>query len=101
MKKINTKITGNKTLSEDSAFFGLITGNLKVTGKVEFDLFGLVSGNLTIKKGVTARLYGLVNGDVINEGKLEVLGIVNGKIVNNGEVMKGRKAIVKGGITKK
>lgn len=101
MKKINTKIVGDTTINEDSAFFGLITGNMTIVGTVIFQLFGLVAGNLIIEKGVTANLYGLVNGDVINEGKLNIFGIVNGKVINSGRVITDRKAIVKGGIVKK
>lgn len=101
MEKINTKIIGNTTINEDSAFFGLVTGNMTIAGTVIFQLFGLVAGNLIIEKGVKADLYGLVNGDVINEGKLNIFGMVNGKVINSGRVTKDRKAVVRGGIVNK
>ena len=98
MKKINTKIIGNITIKENSAFYSLVTGNITIVEKITLNLFGLVAGNLIIEKGAVVNLYGLVNGDVTNKGKLNIFGMINGKVIDSGQVKKDRKAVLRGGI---
>ena len=97
MKIINTKIDGDISITEDTDFLGLTTGDMIAEGQITLNVHGLVSKNLIIKEKTTVNVYGIIDGDILNEGKVNIFGIINGRVVNkNGQIFIDEKAIVKG-----
>jgi hypothetical protein len=65
---MNNKIEDDILISQDAAFYGMITGNAKIREGVSFKLYGMVCKNIYVPKDAIVHVYGTVIGDVINNG---------------------------------
>jgi cytoskeletal protein CcmA (bactofilin family) len=100
MRSERGKIEGDLEVKEDFALYGMVTGNILVTGGI-LHLHGMCVKNLVVRSGGAVKLNGMVNGDAINEGgSLEVHGTVAGAVRTvNGTTMVSPSAVVVRGVS--
>ena len=70
-------LLGPVTITRDTIFHGIVTGDVTVLGGVHLDLLGTVLGNLLVEDSGTACVRGVVAEAVINRGGVvEIYGSV-------------------------
>ncbi|WP_297892428.1 hypothetical protein [uncultured Desulfovibrio sp.] len=73
------KYEGDVSISNDMfKLFGMIVGNVFVTGRGYFICNGMVTGNVYVDSESSADIYGMVNGQVSGDGEIKIFGMVNG-----------------------
>jgi hypothetical protein len=71
------KMEGSVVFDRDTAFHGMVVGNLTVESGIRADIHGVVTGTLVIRPGAIVDMHGKVDGGVLNEGgQVRVFGIV-------------------------
>jgi cytoskeletal protein CcmA (bactofilin family) len=84
MEEIAGHITGQLTVTRDTALRGMVTGDAWVTGGATLTLYGYVTGNLHVDEGGVVIVHGMVDGAVINKGRVGVFGMV-GEVTGYGK----------------
>lgn len=79
MRERNDKIDGPFTVTEDTAFHGMVTADATVRSQVTLKLHGMVVGDLLVEPHANAIVHGTVNGVVRNRGgTVAIHGTVGG-----------------------
>jgi hypothetical protein len=95
MRQINGTHEGRQLVTEDTAFHGLVVGDLVVLSGQHLDLHGMVTGDLIVEEGASATVRGMVNGGVFNHGgQVDILGIVE-RISGDARTVVHKGAIVR------